>query len=115
MGRETVPNEGASCVPRLVVAIARPLWITRNRRNFVMVAVLVALWIANLAVHLEALRLVAGWSRRALSASVDVVALLMVVISGRVVPMFTKNATGVATVRGRPSLDKSRWPRCWRR
>lgn len=92
--------------PVLVVAIARPLFATKNRRNFVMVAVLLALWVGNLVVHLEALGLVHGWARRALITSIDVVVLLVVVISGRVVPMFTKNTTGLASVRGRPALDK---------
>lgn len=92
--------------PVLIVAIARPLWATRNRRNFVMVAVLLALWAGNLLVHLEALGLVQGWSRRALLTSIDVVVLLTVIITGRVVPMFTKNTTGAATVRGRPALDR---------
>ena len=48
--------------PVLVVAIARPLWATRNRRNFVMVAVLLALWAGNIVVHLEALGLGHGWA-----------------------------------------------------
>ena len=92
--------------PVLVVAIARPLFATKNRRNFVMVAVLFALWVGNLVVHLEALGIVHGWSHRALITSIDVVVLLMVVISGRIVPMFTKNGTGVASVHGRPTFDK---------
>jgi uncharacterized protein involved in response to NO len=93
-------------VPVLVVAIARPLWATGNRRNYVMVAVLLALWTTNLAIHLEALGLGHDFSHRALTAAIDVVVLLIIVVSGRVVPMFTKNATGQASVRGRPLLDK---------
>jgi uncharacterized protein involved in response to NO len=93
-------------VPVLVVAIARPLWATKNRRNFVMVAVLLALWAGNLVVHLDALGLGHGHTHRALITSIDVVVLLMVVISGRVVPMFTKGALGDSTVHGRPALDK---------
>lgn len=94
-------------VPVLVVAIARPLVATRSYRNFVMVAALVVMWLADLAVHLDALGVTHGMSHRALLLAVDVVVLLMIVMTGRVVPMFTKNGTGVATVRGRPSFDKA--------
>jgi uncharacterized protein involved in response to NO len=72
-----------------------------------MIAALAVMWLANLAVHLDALGVTHGWSHRALVLAVDVVVLLMIVMAGRIVPMFTKNGTGVATVRGRPSLDKA--------
>jgi uncharacterized protein involved in response to NO len=94
-------------LPVLVIAIARPLAATKNRRNFVMVAVLTVMWVADLAIHLEALGVLSGWSRRALLFAVDVIVLLMIVIAGRVLPMFTKNATSVASVRGRPALDQA--------
>ena len=94
-------------VPVLVVAIARPLVATRSFRNFVMIAALTVLWLADLAVHLDALGVTHGITRRALLLAVDVIVLLMIVVSGRIVPMFTKNGTGVATVHGRPALDKA--------
>lgn len=92
-------------LPAVALAIARPLVATRNRRNFVMVAVLAALWLANAATHLDVL----GWlpSGRRLGAlvAVDIIVLLSIVIAGRVVPMFTRNATGVATIRSHPKLE----------
>jgi uncharacterized protein involved in response to NO len=94
-------------LPVLMVAIARPLAATKNRKNFVMVAVLGLIWTANLAIHLDALGIVQGWSHRALVLAVDVIVLLMIVIAGRVFPMFTKNATSVPSVRGRPAFDKA--------
>lgn len=94
-------------LPLLAAAIARPLAATRNRRNFVMVAILAALWLANLAVHLDALDVLPDVRRRATLFALDVVVLLVVVISGRVIPMFTKNATLATTVRSLPGLDKA--------
>lgn len=94
-------------LPVLAAAIARPLAATRNKRNFVMVAILAALWLADLAIHLDALGIVADVRRRATVFALDVVVLLMVVIAGRVVPMFTKNATQSASVRSLPGLDKA--------
>jgi uncharacterized protein involved in response to NO len=94
-------------LPVLVVALARPLAATRNRRNFVMVAALAAIWLADLVLHLEALGVLHGQSHRALVFALDVVVLLMIVMTGRVVPMFTKNASGVASVRSQPAIDKA--------
>lgn len=93
-------------VPVLAIAIARPLVATRSYRNFVMIAALAVMWLADLAVHLDALGIIHGWSRRALGLAVDVIVLLLIVMTGRIVPMFTKNGTGIATVHGRPTLDK---------
>lgn len=93
-------------LPVLAFALARPLAATRNRRNFVMVAALLVLWLANLAIHLDALGVLPGATRRALGVALDVVVLLMIMMTGRVVPMFTKNATGVTAVRAQPALDK---------
>jgi uncharacterized protein involved in response to NO len=94
-----------SFLPLFAVAIARPLVATKNRRNFVMLGVVAALWTANLFMHLDALGGVHGARRSAAIAAVDVVVVLVVLIAGRVVPMFTRNATGVTTVGSSPRLD----------
>jgi uncharacterized protein involved in response to NO len=93
-------------LPALIIVLARPLVATRNRRNFVMLGVLGALFAANLVVHLESLGLVTiGAARHATLVAVDIVALVILIIAGRVFPMFTRNATGVTTIRSNPALD----------
>ena len=93
-------------IPLLMITLARPIIATRNHRNFLMVAVLGALYVANVAVHLDALHIItAGFARRACLVSIDVVLLIILIIAGRVFPMFTKNATGVQSIRSIPSLD----------
>jgi uncharacterized protein involved in response to NO len=95
-------------VPALMVALGRPLLATGNRRNFVMLGVLGALFATNVAVHLEGLGLSAvGTARRANLVAVDLVTLLILVIGGRVFPMFTRNATGVTSIRSLPWLDRA--------
>lgn len=94
-------------LPLIAVLIARPMIAARKGRNLIMVAVLTALWLANLVIHLEALGVLAGVRHRATIFAVDVLVLLTIVIAGRVLPMFTKNATGLASVRSLPSLDKA--------
>jgi uncharacterized protein involved in response to NO len=93
-------------LPALMVVLARPLVAARNRRNFVMLGVLGALCAANVVVHLDALGLVGrGAARHAALVALDVVCLLIVILAGRVIPMFTRNATGIASIRSSPRLD----------
>lgn len=93
-------------LPALLIVLARPLFVAKNRRNFVVLAVVVGFLIANVAIHLEPLgALPAGSARRASLVSVDLVLLLITIIAGRVFPMFTRNATGVASIRSFPRLD----------
>lgn len=94
-------------LPALAVTLARPLIASGNRRNFVMLAILAALFVANLAVHAEALSLLTtGTARRANLISVELIVLLCSVICGRVLPMFTRNATGVQAIRSNATLDR---------
>ena len=93
-------------LPVLIGVLARPLVAARNRRNFAMLAVLAALFAADVVVHLGALGVVSGeLAPRACIVGVDVVVLVILVIAGRVFPMFTRNATGVTTIRSIPWLD----------
>jgi uncharacterized protein involved in response to NO len=93
-------------LPLLMIALGRPLVAARNRRNFVMLAILAALFVADGFVHLDALGLAPpGSARRACLVAVDVVVLVILVIAGRVFPMFTRNATGVTTIRSSRPLD----------
>ncbi len=92
-------------LPLLGVAIGRPLIVAKNRRNFIMVGLISALFIANTAIHLDALGVVAGWRGRGCLLGVDVVILLIAVMAGRVFPMFTRNATRVESIRSSPTLD----------
>jgi uncharacterized protein involved in response to NO len=92
-------------LPALAFAVGRPIVAARSRRNFVMLAALLALWLADLAMHLDALGVVSGWRRRGAIGGVDVVALLMVVVAGRVVPMFTRNVTRDDTIQSHPRAD----------
>lgn len=97
-----------SFLPALIVTLARPLFAAGNRRNYVMLGVLAALWAANAAVHLEALGyLPYGSGRRANFAALDTVVLVMSIMAARIFPMFTKNATGVPSIHSSPRLDRA--------
>lgn len=93
-------------IPLLTLALARPLVATRNRRNFVMLVVLTALFASNVTIHLEALGMASpGTGRHAALVAIDVIVFLCAVIAGRVVPMFTRNATGAPRIEAVPALE----------
>jgi uncharacterized protein involved in response to NO len=94
-----------SFLPALMIVLARPLIAANNRRNFVMLAVLGALFATNVMTHLDALGSAPGWQRRGVIVAIDVVVVLMLLIAGRIVPMFTRNATGRDGIRSLPKLD----------
>lgn len=92
-------------LPALAVVLGRPLVAARNRRNFVMLAVLATLFAANLMTHLDTLGVAPGWQRRGALVAVDIVVLLILIIAGRVLPMFTRNATRRDGIRSVPALE----------
>jgi uncharacterized protein involved in response to NO len=95
-------------LPLLGLALARPLLASGNRRNYVMLVIVTALFAANLVVHFDTLGVLAdGYAWRACLFAVDVVLLVILVIAGRVFPMFTRNATGVESIRSHPRLDRA--------
>lgn len=84
----------------LLVAIARPIVRTRNLRNAPFLVVIAAWAALDVVFHLDAS--FASW---ALAHQLDLVAFLMVVITGRVVPGFTANALPGADVVRSPRVD----------
>jgi uncharacterized protein involved in response to NO len=79
--------------------IGVPLYRSGNRRNAFFVALLVAFGAANVAFHLA----MAGFfdlpARRFTQLGLDLVLFVMVVMGGRVIPMFTANARQVRVRR----------------
>lgn len=90
----------------LLAAVGHVLLRARSRRNYGIFAMLAVWVLAAMVVHAQALGALPGAARPALFAALHVVILLIVVMGGRVVPMFTRNATGVATIAGRPLADR---------
>jgi uncharacterized protein involved in response to NO len=79
-------------LPALAVAIGPAIYRAGTPRNFGFPLVLLALACANALVLAEGLGLGPGTAAIGLRAGVDLVALLVVVIGGRIVPSFTTNA-----------------------
>jgi uncharacterized protein involved in response to NO len=78
-------------LPALALAVA-PHLQAAARRNLVFLPLLGALFLANLAVDLDSIGQLSGIGSMALRAALDLFALLIGLIGGRVVPSFTVNA-----------------------
>ena len=80
--------------------IAVPFVRSGNRRNYFFVALLLGMGLANLAFHLGMAGLIELPVQRGLQVGLDMVLFIMVVMGGRVIPMFTMNGVpGVICVR----------------
>jgi uncharacterized protein involved in response to NO len=92
-------------LPTLALTLAVPLWRSGDRRNAVFPALLAGAWATDLAVHADLVGLWPGVATTALRVAVHLVAVVVLVITGRIVPAFTRNATGRADIRSVPWLD----------
>ncbi|HVW24985.1 MAG TPA: NnrS family protein [Polyangiaceae bacterium] len=96
-----------SFLPALLIACARPILKTRNRRNYGFLAILGALFTANASIHAAALGAISSaWEHRGNLVAVDVLVVALVVMTGRVVPLFTRNALGAEDVRAHPVFER---------
>lgn len=87
-------------LPALAIAVAVPIWQSRNFRNFKLLLVLAALATANLVFHLAYQdRLPPDLARSAMTAALNVIAILIAIMAGRVIPAFTKGAIADARPR----------------
>ncbi|HSG56895.1 MAG TPA: NnrS family protein, partial [Paracoccaceae bacterium] len=89
-------------LPGLALVIAAPIIESGNRRNFVMVVLLLGLFAANL------LHGTPGAAEIATTTVLDLVTLMMTLIGGRITPMFTGNWLR-RTGRGEPMPVQNRW------
>jgi uncharacterized protein involved in response to NO len=90
----------------VAVAIGIPLFRSRNVRNYFFVGLLLLIGSLILAVHLALQGHVALPPRVGLQLALDVVLFILVVMGGRVIPMFTNNGVPGAGATSRPWVEK---------
>ena len=88
------------------LALAVPFVRSGNRRNYFFLALLVLLAGVTLAVHLDALRVIAVPAWAGIQLALDAVLFILCVMGGRVIPMFTNNGIPEAAARRLPWLEK---------
>ena len=79
--------------------IHKPIHAAKNRRNRFFVVLLTLIGIANIGFHLVMAGMIDIPARVMLQAAMDVVLLIMVIMGGRVIPMFTASAVQAQPVR----------------
>ena len=90
----------------VAVAIGIPLLRSRNVRNYFFVGLLVLMGVLILAVHLALQGRFELSPRLGLQLALDVVLFIMVVMGGRVVPMFTNNGVPGANATRHALVEK---------
>ncbi len=88
-------------------ALARALLRAHNRRNYFFAGLLLLLGLASVGVHAIAQGALALPARIGLPLALDVVLFVLVVMAGRVVPMFTNNGAPGAAARRHPGLERA--------
>ena len=93
-------------LPLAALVLARSVVRVRQWRNIVFVPLLLAMTVANAAMHWAAVTVNSDTQYLAGNAMVMFVTLLMTIMAGRVVPMFTANGTGTEQLPAIGWLEK---------
>lgn len=94
-----------SFLPVLTVVLAIPLILSKSTRNYQILALLPLLWICDAHHHMRASGLLPQSTLRSDLVAVDLIVVIMIIITGRIVPLFTRNALGDDSVRPIPALN----------
>ena len=92
-------------LPALTVAIAIPLFLAGSKRNYLLLAILPLLWICDLLLHLRTSGLLPQSYLRTDLVAVDLIVVVLVIITGRIVPLFTRNALADEGLRSNAGLN----------
>jgi uncharacterized protein involved in response to NO len=90
----------------IAVAIGMPLLRSRNVRNYFFVGLLMLIGVLILAVHLALRERFELSPRLGLQLALDVVLFIMVIMGGRVIPMFTNNGVPGANATRHALVEK---------
>jgi uncharacterized protein involved in response to NO len=91
----------------IAIGIGVPLAASRNRRNYFFVALLVVIALAVLYLHLTQLL---SWQTPAgvgIQTTFDLVLLIMAIMAGRVIPMFTANGIAGSNPRRHAAIERT--------
>jgi len=91
-----------SFLPVLTVVLAIPLILSSSKRNYQFLALLPMLWLCDAHHHMRASGLLPHSYLRSDLVAVDVIVVILIVITGRIVPLFTRNALEDDRVRAIP-------------
>ena len=90
----------------VAVAIGVPLVRAANHRNYFVIVLVAALGVVSVLIQLAGRSMIAFPPLPALQAGLDIVLLLIAVIAGRVIPMFSNNGVPGMRATRQPSVEK---------
>jgi uncharacterized protein involved in response to NO len=90
-------------LPLVGLGIGLPIWKSRNRRNYIIMLVIFVLFLINLYTHARAWDIITFGPEPTLVTGLNLFALLITIVAGRVIPMFINNSVPGANA-GRISL-----------
>jgi uncharacterized protein involved in response to NO len=93
-------------LPALALALRRPLWHGPNPVNRFFLGLLTAMTLAGALVHLGALGLLAGGETRGHRLMLDLMLVVLLLVSGRVMPFFIERGIQGAQPRVRPWIER---------
>lgn len=79
-------------IPLLLTRVAPPIVRTRNRRNYAFILLLSVVFAASVADHLDGMQLTYFGTRLGSRLGAYAVLVMVTVVGGRVIPLFTRNA-----------------------
>lgn len=98
-------------LPGLGIILLRVLLAYGNRRNLLLGAMILALSLANLLMHIGFVSGDSGWLAQGEALALNLITLIMLVIGGRIIPLFSANwlrqQSASAQPRSYPLLDKA--------
>jgi len=92
-------------LPLMAVYVLRVLLQHGNKRNLVLAGILILLSLANLMMHLGFIRHDMVWLNFGQLAAFNLIAIMMIIIGGRIIPLFTVN--WLRNHGGRPEAVKT--------
>jgi uncharacterized protein involved in response to NO len=94
-------------LPLLALTCAVPIVAAKSRRNYVFLVLLAALAACNVTAHAAALSSDLAAVQRAHGVALHVIVLVIAVVTGRIVPSFTRNATAASGVESSPTFERA--------
>ena len=95
-------------IPVLVLALAPPLIKSKKLRNLQFVPILAVFAIGNLLTHLAALNIIDfKFASKGIYLGVNLILIIVVTISGRIIPFFMMNAVPGLQIKTRPWVEKA--------
>lgn len=86
----------------VAVGIGRPIIAAKNWRNVAFLPLLLILGVADVLLHLQA----PLWQRIAYDLALNSILIILALVGGRIIPLFTGNGIAEATIRERGLIDR---------